>query len=356
MQAYALKEIIEGLGHEVQFVDYVPAPLVQDYPYITKRIKNYSRILKKKMMNSAFGSSLIKKYKPVLHSKVERNFINCYSLLGVNSKEHYHSKVDVLVVGSDEVFNCLQQNPRVGYAMDFFGKRNRAKKIISYASSFGSTTMNGIKKYNVADELRKRLCKFGCISVRDENSASIINELTGITPLFHLDPVLVGDLENKKWKQPSIKNYLVVYGYKNRFSIDEGKEIIDFAGRNNLTIVVLAEPQAFSSNYIPCRPDEILGYIKNASYVVTDTFHGTIFSIIYKKRVAIYCRKTSESNSTNAEKLLDLIRRLNMETQLMEGKTLEEVLLSDFDYADVDKIREYEKERTLEYLKDNLSL
>ncbi len=357
MQALALKETIESLGHAVEFVDYTPSVLVQDRYNRDKKIKKYIDLKKSEFKNSSIGSELAKIFGKHRQSVVEQNFIKCYSLLGIGVRERYHTKVDILVVGSDEVFNCLQQNPKVGYAMDFFGKGNRAKKIISYAASFGSTTIDKIVQSGVEIELKERLQRFSSISVRDANSARVIKELTDKNPVCHLDPVLIGRLEEKNWRKPKITDYLVVYGYKNRFSTAEGKDILDFAKKKGLSVIVLAEPQLFCDNYIPCRPDEILGYVKNASYVVTDTFHGTIFSTIFHKSVAVYCRKASKSGSTNAEKLLDLLNKLGMTGRLVSEKhTLDEILSTDFDYSNVEKIRNKERVRTLNYLTENLSL
>lgn len=73
---------------------------------------------------------------------------------------------DVLVIGSDEVFNCVQSNPDVGCSMELFGKDSRAKKIISYAASFGNTGIKELKRFDVQDEIAELLKKFTAISVR----------------------------------------------------------------------------------------------------------------------------------------------------------------------------------------------
>lgn len=74
-------------------------------------------------------------------------------MLGIDKKKRYRSKVDVLIIGSDEVFNCIQNNRDVGYSMELFGKSNRAKRLISYAASFGNATYDKLQQYGVCDEL-----------------------------------------------------------------------------------------------------------------------------------------------------------------------------------------------------------
>lgn len=74
-------------------------------------------------------------------------------LLGITDEMNYNPTLDCLVIGSDEVFNCIQKNSNVGYSPELFGKDNRAKKLLTYAASFGNTTLEKLKKYKKADEV-----------------------------------------------------------------------------------------------------------------------------------------------------------------------------------------------------------
>ena len=62
-------------------------------------------------------------------------------LLGITDEMNYNPTLDCLVIGSDEVFNCIQKNSNVGYSTELFGKDNRADRLITYAASFGNTTL-----------------------------------------------------------------------------------------------------------------------------------------------------------------------------------------------------------------------
>ena len=66
-------------------------------------------------------------------------------LLGITDEMNYNPTVDCLVIGSDEVFNCIQKNSNVGYSPELFGKNNHAKKLITYAASFGNTTLEKLE-------------------------------------------------------------------------------------------------------------------------------------------------------------------------------------------------------------------
>ena len=84
----------------------------------------------------------------------------------------------------------------MGYSPELFGKNNHAKKLITYAASFGNTTLEKLEKYKKANEVGALLKKFDAISVRDANSGTIVEQLTGKEPVYNLDPVLTYDYMN----------------------------------------------------------------------------------------------------------------------------------------------------------------
>lgn len=354
MQALSMKLILESLGHEVVFIDFKPNVLVSERNKKLLVLKKKLSNIKEYIKSSNLGKMIISYKRRKLPTSKQELFESCYSILGMKSKLNYYKKysLDVLLVGSDEVFNCLQSNRRVGYCMDFFGKRKLANKIISYAASFGSTTYDKLCKYDVAEEIQKYLLKFDAISVRDDNSYNIVNGLTGIMPEVNLDPVLVGWLEKLSWQDVTEKNYIIVYGYQGRFSDLEKDYIRQFALKKNMKLISLCDDQDFCDENIQCKPDQILSYFKNANYIITDTFHGTIFSVLFHKKFVTFCRKQSNTGSTNAEKVMDLVSRLDLTERIVEdiGK-LSCIIDKKIDYCKVDRIRMQEREHTFEYLK-----
>ena len=169
-----------------------------------------------------FRSKALETFKysaPVTHKisfiRYKQNFAKKYMpLLGISNEMNYNPALDCLVIGSDEVFNCIQKNSNVGYSLELFGKDNCAKKLITYAASFGNTTLEKLQKYGKVNEIGILLRKFDAISVRDINSGTIIEELTGRIPAYNLDPVLTYDYMKCCDKIPQIKieeKYLILY-------------------------------------------------------------------------------------------------------------------------------------------------
>lgn len=225
LQAFALKTMLEEQGHDVQFVDYrVGSPLIGS-----------SEVHKRKPIGKVHKALEVLSYDAPFRQKVQfilykKQFAGKYHhLLGLTAEPNYTPELDVLVIGSDEVFNCVQKNPNVGYSLELFGANNRAKKLITYGASFGNTTVEKLKKYDKAEEIGILLEQFDALSARDENSAQVVSELTGIEPVYHVDPVLAYDYMGKCKLIPELvpkEKYLVLYAYSGRISKDESKKLL----------------------------------------------------------------------------------------------------------------------------------
>lgn len=351
LQAYALKELIEQLGHQVEFVDYHVEPaLIQDSVNnsnsLVRKIKKgletfqYHAPLAYKLAFIAYKQSFASKYFPVL---------------GVSETMNYRPKLDCLVIGSDEVFNCIQKNTNVGYSLELFGKNNNAKKLISYAASFGNTTMEKLKKYKKVDEIGSLLEAFDSISVRDTNSGSIVEELTGRTPEYHLDPAIAYDYMNKCDKIPYIntsEKYLILYAYSGRISDKEADWLSAYAKKRDLKIYAIGGIQKCADRFIDCSPFEVLGYFKNAEEVVTDTFHGSIFSTITHKKFTTIIRKSIGETYGNEEKLADLLVRLGLTDRMtIFIADTDRINQQEINYDIVDQLIAEQRIKTQEYLK-----
>lgn len=348
LQAYALKKIIEHLGHEVEFVDYhIEAPILNtEKKGIIGKIFSYI----------GGDSPFIQK---IQYFFFKKNFSKNYVYLCISNVHNYNAQVDTLVIGSDEVFNCIQSNKNVGFSLELFGKNNNAKYLISYAASFGNTTLNKIEQYDKSKELADLLKKFNKISVRDDNSGLIVKEFTQVEPVYNLDPVLIYNYMNvcnEIHDLPGLKKkYLIVYAYSNRISKYESNIIRKFAKEKQLKIYAIGGTQRCADKFINCSPFEVLTYFKNAQYVVTDTFHGTIFSIINHKQFLTLVRKSDNNSYGNEEKLNDLLKRLDLTTRILSNvSNLVEQIDCLINYDNVEKIISVEREKAITYLNENI--
>ena len=147
---------------------------------------------------------------------------------------------------------------------------------------------------------------------------------------------------------------MIVYAYANRINENEKNIIISYAKKNNLALVSVGGYQKFCDYNIVLSPLEVLGLFKNCSCVVTDTFHGSILSIINKKKFAVIVRTSKTGNYGNSEKIDDLLRTLKLTDQVANYKNIEEILKKEINYDLVDTIIEKERKKARDYLEYNL--
>lgn len=354
LQAYALKQLIQELGHEVEFVDYhVGVPIVKDdadneNKYIRKIEKGFETFRYKapfthKLAFIQYKQSFGKKYMP---------------MLGVTNEMNYNPQLDCLVIGSDEVFNCIQKNTNVGYSLELFGKDNRAKRLITYAASFGNTTMEKLERFGKTEEIGNYLRAFDAISVRDKNSGEIVESLTSRKAIYHLDPVLTYDYMHCCDKIPQIstsERYMILYAYSGRISEQEADWILAYARKKKLKVYAIGGIQKCADRFIDCSPFEVLAYFKNAEEIITDTFHGSIFSVITHRPFTTLVRKSVGNRYGNEEKLSDLLDRLRMGTRMTTKiGDAETINAQPINYAEVNDILQKQRVIAKEYLQKNI--
>jgi hypothetical protein len=338
LQAYGLMAMLKELGHDVEFVDYhIGEPLINE---TGKQRKGLKGKISKAWETLHCDAPLKHKVQFILYKK---QFADKYHrILGLTVEPNYTPNLNTLIIGSDEVFNCIQKNACVGYSLELFGKYNKAKKLITYAASFGNTTFDKLKQYGKIEEIGKLLKKFNAISVRDINTALIVKQLSGKEAIYNFDPVLVYDFIGKCDLIPNIKpkeKYLILYAYSARISKDEAFWISSYAKKRGLKVYAIGGVHKCADKFINCSPFEVLAYFLHAEEVITDTFHGTIFSIITKRQFAAIVRKSVGNSYGNEEKLTDLLNRLELKERMTTAiDQIEKVIKSKIDYDIVDYI------------------
>lgn len=339
MQALGLKILIESWGYEVVFVDYH----VGNY-FSKKNIKNtllYKRI-----------REILSFLKPIEINEQADALKSQYNILGLEKKYHYRTKVDTLIIGSDEVFNYIQKGECVRCSPELLGANNRAGKVISYAASCGNLSLKRLEKNNKVEEFRYYVSKISTISVRDKNTYDLVYNLTGIKPFMHLDPVLISDFSNFATDNVNMDNYILVYGYTDRFTEEEGKAICMYAEKMGKNLYSLGGKQSFCEKNICCPPLEVLAYFHHADLIITDTFHGTIFSIVTERNVVVIVRDGEEGN---VSKLNYLLAQLDIEYKKLNSiEQLETIIEYSINYDKIHKLRKREREKSINYLKHEL--
>ena len=147
-------------------------------------------------------------------------------------------------------------------------------------------------------------------------------------------------------------DYCIVYSYRNRIhKHDEIRNILEFCRNHKLRPIAVGAPQAWIKDFIVCDPFQCLKLFEKSSFVITDTFHGAIFSFKYAKRFAIMLR------DSNYNKLSDLITRLNLQNHLVSSfSELSSIAAIEKDFKLTNKIIAEGRINTEKYFEENLCI
>ena len=200
----------------------------------------------------------------------------------------------------------------------------------------------------------KWLSEIKYISVREESGAKIIKELTGRDAPVLVDPTLL--LTREKWltiakpaKNKPKDKYLVTY-FLGGVPKEYKKEIKKFAKNNQLKIINLGDIKE-TKTYIT-GPSEFLDYINSCDIIFTDSFHGTVFSILFEKPFVVYKRVGGSSMYSRIKTLLKMFK---LESREYEKVRIDNSLF-EIDYSHVPKILEIERSKSYNYLKEALNI
>lgn len=359
LQAYGLKKLLTEMGHYVDFLDI--EPIKQDdilmpnerYVYINELDTYSTNFVMKKLKKldryilNRIHQKLIMHKQYAIFNDFRKNELE---IRGTNGSNYY----DFCIIGSDEVFNCASESPW-GFTSQLFGNVKQADAVITYAASCGSTKLNFLSEA-VQNVIKKNMQNIKAISVRDDNTMNFVKGLSEKdTPLYkHFDPVVISDFDKEIRRSilPDFfsQKYCILYSYRNRIkSNDEMQKIINFCKNHELELITLGNPQKWINKHYALDPFALLKAFSQAEFIITDTFHGAIFSAKYAKRFGIICR------DSNANKLLDLIKELNIETHLTNGLVdIEEIYQINNDYNLSNNIELKEVKRTIEYFQEFL--
>lgn len=344
LQAFATQELIKDLGCEVEIIDYITEVrgLKNIFLWYPESLK-HSKLKKIMYILSRFPANLLKN---ISFSKFisEHYILTKQKYYTINDIKQNPPLSDVYLVGSDQVWNSkYNQMIDRGFFLDF-GDTN--VKRISFASSFGVSEL----EKNEFIETKKLLSNFNSISVREDTGVKIINNM-GYDADLVLDPTLM--LNSEKWssyiKDKKIKRrYVLLFTLYNE---DNGatkyaRQIADELGIEVIQLYWKPKKRPGVDRIaIYKSPFEFLRYIRDAEYVVTNSFHGVAFALDFNKQFITVAR--SEFNS----RLESILRLCRLESRYISNKFDINEALSTIDYSSVNEILENERKNSLSYLK-----
>lgn len=359
LQNYALQEILKFLEFDVDTI--ISKNSNRDHQKLTflDRVQNIKGKSFKEIYSKAeqkFWTGLnkdeVKKSEEIrteIFKKFTYDYIKEteYTISYNNIPKDLSEQYDYFITGSDQVWNPNYNYGSSIYFLTFAPKNKR----ISYAPSFGVSEI----KPEYVENYKEWLSGMHRLSVREDDGAKIIKELTGREAPVLVDPTLL--LTKEKWlsiakeadNKPKDK-YLLTY-FLGGIPPEYKKQIKSIVKENNLEVINLGDIR--EKETYRTGPSEFIDYINSCSVFCTDSFHGAVFSILMEKPFIVYERMgTSLSMYSRINTLLD---KFDLNSRKVENiKTKEDVF--NIDYSHVPPILEAERKKAFDYLKEALNI
>lgn len=292
LQCFALQTYLRSLGHETFLVrttsgnDQKPSFKMQfmDRLRTAYRLLPFPVYLFKNAVRSGFYFLAHGKFK---EHQIERGFdsfrrdyLNCTKVYTLQMLQDNPPEADMFIVGSDQIWNTTDGIYFLSWVKDHIGK-------VAYAASFGAR----LSSPEFCKLISPWLKRFDHVSVREQSGLAICDDAGCEHAVCLPDPTLL--LHAKDYlaiasEYPQKNKYLLTYFLGTRTSID-WKEIHRFAKKNHLEIVYVAsQGQVDKFRHTNASVGEWLSLVANAEYVITNSFHGTVFSLLFGKKFMTY--------------------------------------------------------------------
>jgi hypothetical protein len=339
LQAYAMQAALKEVGHDPYFVY-----LRKDFQFTNK----YER----RMPSSPKGLALtvvLRLLRKPLHRRFER--FEAFLAKELPLTSHYPTEQDLMenppdldgyVCGSDQIWNL-----QTGINEFFYGKYvPDGTKLVSYAPSFGNVE---IPKQH-AEQVRHLLNRFHHLAVREESGCEMVRQLTGREVTRTIDPVFL--IDNPIWESlaaaPEMRQPYIAF-YALEMSSRASAIVARIARMTKLPVVVIAKGGAFmftcrTKLAIDAGPREFLGWLKNASMILTNSFHATVFAMKFDAPFVTIAHSHRNARMENLLQLAGLNERLVHNASELDqwtrgqlltssGKTAEQNLSPEIDTA-----------------------
>lgn len=341
LQAYALQQYLCDLGNEVEIINYQPDYLTRKYDY--RWVNPESKFSRYKFTRILYRVLKYCQRQTSLGRKRKFDYFNHRILKETTAKFTTYDELcknppdaDLYIVGSDQIWNVFYEAGRdPAFYLDFVKKGAKA----SYAASFSYLDIDENNLTRIANSLSS----FTSVSVRERHGLDVLSNI-GIDGSWVLDPVFL--LSTMQWQELMIPlkkkhPYILVYDFEGNSELKAF--VIDYAKRHNLKIICIVDtyPLLFADkNYMSAGPMEFITLIYNCDAFVSNSFHGTAFSLLFHKPAYVFSRHRHKVNS-----------RMESLLQLFEiTECLDPISEIEFDWNNIDKILGNEIMKSKSYL------
>lgn len=361
LQSYASLITLQEMGYDVKIIKYKKKlsisfifksiPRIFNLSFVRRRIKIYHNklLMRTNKLYSQVISNRNKQFDRFIRENFKKYVVESY---GYHQLKNDAKNYQAIVVGSDQLWLPS------GMASNFYNLLfvpDEIKKV-SFSTSFGVSNIPEYQKRKTKFYLER----FSSIGVREDAGKTIVEELTNKKAVVTIDPTMMLDAD--KWDEKIgsriIKDkYIFCYFLGSNSQYRE--KVKEFAEKNNIKVINLAyvdqyvESDNYFNNIENIGPFEFVNLVKNAEYIFTDSFHGSVFSVVYQKQFIVFNRFNDRDNNSRNSRIDNLTKMLGLEDRRYNGN-IEDVFKT-IDYESVLNQLELERRKTREFLKNALS-
>lgn len=344
LQNYALKTSIEKFGFEIESLTFYRKPFLTNFVKNNQESISFHPIL--------FILRIVKKVSNLLFysksEKIRNQYFFQFTKDLLNEKKYdatHENDYDFFIVGSDQVWNpnFIRNQP------EFFLPFTDKEKKVAYAASFGVSSLDS----DVESVYTPYLNDFSLISVREDDGAKLIKEMTGREVPVLLDPTML--LTKEEWNriaQPAAnrldgKKYLLTY-FLAGLDAEKRKIVSDVSQRYGYKVIAMGDKNDVET--YRTSPRAFIDYIKHCDFFLTDSFHGVVFSILYHKPFVIFPRGNMNSRINTLLETFHLSDRKVSRIRKWDDSVFE------MDFQIADQVLTIERERSINFLKKALKV
>jgi hypothetical protein len=355
LQMYALSSTIHSLGYCVEIINYVQKNV--RIPFIKRLLKCPRFTINNVRIKTS--NWLYFKYNEEINSKIEKfnlfrqeKFVFSELCDTVSDWSQLNDKYAAFVCGSDQIWNPSFFDGR--YYLDFVQDTN---KMIAYAPSIGVTS---IYEKNTATKMAQAIKRFKYLSVREDKGKDIIYNLTGQNASVVLDPTLLFD--SKTWDvlindvdKPK-KEYILCYflGYKGKY----WRIVKKISKAKNMPVKVIPRYNKDCTRKFDIQSctgiGDFLKLFRDATLVCTDSFHGTIFSILYKKPFLAFERFARHDPRSENSRIYSLLKMVSLEDRIVSNCNIGDLVDKEIDFDLIELSLNGARKKSIRFLSDAL--
>lgn len=353
LQAYALQTVLEKLGHEVVVFQK------NKYRDNTSVITILKRLFSKYVLRNN------------VHVFLERDSQKCFAEVtkniwpfvehNINIQKVYNysdifggTEFDAIIVGSDQIWRknyLIKNNIKLEDAYLEFTDRLNVKRI-SYAASFGLNYLEGYSEHEI-EKCSSLLQRFNGVSVREKSGVDICNSFFSVESCWVLDPTLLLDVDDYRHllkHESSVHKGILCY-------------ILDFSNKNSEIIEHISDVKQLHTFYVndnssfnsiqPSVDFWIQGF-EDADFVITDSFHACVFSIIFRKPFVVLTN--AKRGNERIQSLLSMfgLQDRILDTSAITNDEIQKIIEKDIDFTLIEDLISYKKKESINFIKEYL--